>query len=335
MAIRISRSTAELFTLVVLAAIALLAVVPDADAQFKGANGRVFYISEDSSGNKRIFSSKASGGSRKIVSPVWLDPSSVAVSPNGRMLAICGGRAADEEYSIFLGSATGGKFRRLARGCSPGFSPSGKKLVYTITLPNGLRDRYEVRTIKTSGKARRTIFRPTDRWLSDTRFTPNGKRIVFTATIDPNVGDYDTEVYSIRSRDGRGEQQITNDGGFDIDYTNPDVSPNGKRLLVAAYDGFTNRRSIVGVPIGGGPIDIIATPDSDQFDYSAPVYSPDGKRVIFERSDSAFVEYYLIFQGRLTGALPNQALQDPPLVVPTPPASPFGAFGPVWGARPK
>ena len=105
--------------------------------------------------------------------------------------------------------------------------------------------------------------------------------------------------------------------------------------IVAAYDGFTDRRSIVGVPIGGGPIDIIATPESDQFDYSFPVYSPDGKRMVFERGDSAFIEYYLVFQGRLTGARPDQSLQNPPLVVPTPPASSFGAFGPVWGARPR
>lgn len=332
---RLSRSFVRLFVAAAIAAVALVAFAPRADAQFEGTNGRIFYISEDSSGNQRVFSSKASGGRRRIVSPVGLAPSSIAVSPNGRMIAICGGREADREYWLFLGRTTGGKFRRLVRGCDPGFSPSGKKLVYTTTLPNGLRDRYEIRTIETNGKGRRTIFRPSDRWLSDTRFTPNGKRIVFTATIDPNVGAYDTEVYSIRSRDGRGEQQITNDGGFDIDYTNPDVSPNGKRLLVAAYDGVTNRRSIVGVPIGGGPIDIIATPNSDQFDYDAPAYSPDGKRVTFERSDSAFVEYYLVFQGRLTGALPNQALQDLPLVVPTPATSSFGAFGPVWGARPK
>jgi Tol biopolymer transport system component len=177
--------------------------------------------------------------------------------------------------------------------------------------------------------------RPSERWLFDVMFTPNGKRIVFTASIDPNVGVYDKEVYSIRASDGRSERQITNDGGFDIDYGNPDVSPGGKRVVVAAYDGVTNRRSVVTVPIGGGPIDIIASPDSDQFDFNDPMYSPDGKRMLLVRSDSAFDEYYLIFQNRLTGAVPNQALLDPPLLVPSPPASPFGAFGPVWAARPR
>ena len=274
---RLSRSVSWLSLPVVLAAMLLLAVAPEADAQFRGKNGRVFYISADASGNQRVFSSKASGSGRKIVSPEGLDPSSLAVSPNGRRLAICGGRAADVDDWIFVGRVSGGKFRRVVKGCDPGFSPSGKRLVYTVALPNGLRDRYEIRTVGTDGKSRRTVFRPSDRWLSDTMFTPNGKRIVFTATIDPNVG----------------------------------------------------------VPIGGGPIDIIATPESDQFDYNYPIYSPDGKRVIFERGDSAFVEYYLIFQGRLTGALPNQSLQNPPLVVPSPPASPFGAFGPVWAARPR
>jgi Tol biopolymer transport system component len=332
---RLSRSVSWPSLLVALAALLLLAAAPEAGAQFKGKNGRVFYISADNSGNQRVFSSKASGSGRRIVSPAWLRPTSVSASPDGRRLAICGGRAADVDDWIFLGRVSGGKFRRVVKGCDPGFSPSGKKLVYTITLPDGLRDRYEVRTVKTNGRSRRTVFRPSDRWLSDTMFTPNGKRIVFTATIDPNVGDYDTEVYSIRATDGRGERQITNDGGFDIDYAHADVSPNGKRIVVAAYDGFTNRRSIVGVPIGGGPIDIIARPESDQFDYNFPIYSPDGKRVIFERSDSAFVEYYLIFQGRLTGALPDQSLQNPPVVVPSPPASPFGAFGPVWAARTK
>lgn len=320
---------------VVLAAMLLLAVAPEADAQFRGKNGRVFYISADASGNQRVFSSSASGSGRRIVSPAGLRPTSVSVSPDGRRLAICGGRAADVDDWIFVGRVSGGKFRRVVKGCDPGFSPSGKRLVYTVTLPNGLRDRYEIRMVGTDGKSRRTVFRPSDRWLSDTMFTPNGKRIVFTATIDPNVGDYDTEVYSIRASDGHGERQITNDGGLDIDFAHADVSPNGKRIVVAAYDGFTNRRGIVGVPIGGGPIDIIATPESDQFDYNYPIYSPDGKRVIFERGDSAFVEYYLIFQGRLTGALPNQSLQNPPLVVPSPPASPFGAFGPVWAARPR
>jgi Tol biopolymer transport system component len=329
------RPAVQLLALFALASIASIAATSDAEAQFKGANGRLFYVSEDASGDQRVFSSKASGSGRKIVSPEGLDPSSLAVSPNGRRLAICGGRAADEDSWIFLGRTSGGKFRRVVKGCDPGFSPSGRKLVYTIALPDGLRDRYEIRTVATSGRSRRTILRPRDRWLSDTRFTPNGKRIVFTATIDPNVGDYDTEVYSIRSSDGRRERQITNDGGFDIDYAHADVAPDGRRIIVAAYDGFTDRRSIVGVPIGGGPIDIIATPESDQFDYSSPVYSPDGKRMAFERSDSAFIEYYLVFQGRLTGARPDQSLQNPPLVVPTPPSSSFGAFGPVWGARPK
>jgi Tol biopolymer transport system component len=332
---RLSRSVSWLYLPVVLAAMLLLAVAPEANAQFRGKNGQIFYISADTSGNQRVFSSRVSGSGRRIVSPPGLYPSSVAVSPNGRTLAICGGRAGDEDYWIFLGRTSGGKFRRVVKGCDPGFSPSGRRLVYTITLPDGLRQRFEIRTVKTNGSSRRTILRPSDRWLYDTQFTPNGKRIVFTATIDPNVGDYDTEVYSIRARDGKRQEQITNDGGFDIDYRNPDVSPGGKRVVVSAYDGFMNRRSVVTVPISGGPIDIIASPDSDQFDFDDPMYSPDGKRMLLERSDSAFDEYYLIFQNRLTGAVPNQALLDPPLLVPSPAASAFGAFGPVWAPKPR
>jgi Tol biopolymer transport system component len=306
-----------------------------ASAQVKGKNGRVFYISSDASGEQRVFSSKVSGGGRRVVSPVGLDPSSVAVSPNGRVLAITGGRAADRDNWIFLGKATGGRFRRLVKGSDAGFSPNGRKIVFVAQLPNGPLESYEIRTIKTNGKGRRRLLAPPDRWLYDPQFTPDGKRIVFTATIDPNVGDYDTEVYSIRARDGKRQAQITNDGGFDIDYRNPDVSPGGKRVVVAAYDGVTNRRSVVTVPIGGGPIDIIASPDSDQFDFDDPMYSPDGKRMLLERSDSAFDEYYLIFQNRLTGAVPNQALLDPPLLVPSPAASAFGAFGPVWAPKPR
>lgn len=337
---RIRRTAARFAVPIALASMLLLVGATDANAQFKGKNGRIFYISSDPSGNQRVFSSNASGKGRRVISPVGLDPSSVAVSPNGRVLAITGYRAADRDEWIFLGKATGGRFRRLVKGLESGFSPNGRKLVFVRETDVDPLDgpplyAYEIRTIKTNGKGRRKLLDPPERWLYDTQFTPNGKRILFTATVDPNVGDYDTEVYSIRASDGRGERQITDDHGFNIDYSEPDPSPNGKRVAVAAYDGFTNRRGIVSVPAGGGPIDIVATPDSDQFDFSEPMYSPDGKRMLFERSDSAFDEYYLIFQSRLTGAVPNQALLDPPSLVPSPPASSFGAFGPVWAPKPR
>ncbi|MFM9042880.1 MAG: TolB family protein [bacterium] len=331
----LSRPAARLFALLTLVVVALITFSQEAEAQFKGKNGRIFYISVDPSGDQRVFSSKVSGGGRKIVSPPGLDPSSVAVSPNGRVRAISGGRPQDTVEWIFLGRSGGGKFRRLVKGRAPGFSPNGRRLVYIKTTDLALSERFEIRTIRTNGRSRRTLIAPVDRWLFDTQYTPNGKRIVFTATVDPNVGDYDFEVYSIRSSDGRRERQITDDGGFDIDFRNPDVSPSGKRVAVAAYDGVLSRRSICTVPIGGGPIDVVATPDSAQFDFDAPMYSPDGRRMVFERIDSAFDEYYLIFQNRLIGELPNQSLAEPALVVPTPPASPFGAFGPVWSPRPR
>lgn len=322
--------------LLVAGAVAItLLLAPDAEAQFKGKNGRIFFISEDDSGNQRVFSTKPAGGGRRIVSPVGLDPEAVAVSPDGRKLAITGGRAGDLDEWIFIGSTRGGKFRRLIKGRYPKFSPTGRKLVYTERVEAGPLDRYRIRTVEVSGRRSRVIFAPADRWILDTQFTPNGKRIVFTATVDPNLGPYDTEVYSIRANGRRRERQITNDGGFNIDFSNPDVAPNGRRLLVAAYDGVATRRSIVSVPIGGGPIDILATPSAAEHDYNSPMYSPDGRRVTLERSDSNFDEYYLVFQSRVVGSLSDRSLETPLSLVPSPPASPFGAFGPAWGARPK
>ena len=311
-----------------------LSVASTAEAQFKGRNGRIFYISDDASGNQRVFSSTAAGRLRKIVSPVGLDPDTLAVSPNGRKLAICGSRVTDQASWIFTGPAAGGKFRRLVEGCDPAFSPEGQRLAYTITVEDQVVvQRSELRTIGVNGKKRKTILRPPNLWLGSLAWTPNGRRIVFAGRQNPNLGPFDKEVYSVLARTGRDQRQITDDQGLNVDFKDPDVSPNGRRVVVSAYDGAMSQASIVSLPVGGGPIDVIATPSDAQFDYEEPTYSPDGKRIVFVRRDGNFEEYYLLFQGRLDGAVPNQSLMSPPLRVPTPSASPFGAFGGVWAAR--
>ena len=315
--------------------LAMIVATP-AGATFKGDNGRVLYISDDASGDQRVYSSTASGERRRIVTPRGLDPGPLAVSPNGRTLAVSGYREGDRTEWIYVGSVKAGRFRKLAKGSEPTFSPNGRKVAYVRIVGEEPNTDYQLRVARLNGKGDRSILRTRGRaWISSPVWTPNGSRIVFDRTPNPNSAPFDQEIFSVRARDGRGKKQLTDDRGLNVDFTNPDVSPNGKRVVFSAYDGALTRRSIATVPVSGGPLDILATPPNGDLDYRDPSYSPDGRRIIFERQDFAFDEYYLIFTARLTGRLPNQSLVTPFAQTQSPAASPFGAFGPVWAPRPR
>jgi len=117
-------------------------------------------------------------------------------------------------FDICTVEANGTNFTIHTRGCSPSYSPDGKKIVYTNTENDKFAHIY-VLDIESGQSSQLTSGSYYNR---NPRFSPDGKYIVFSSTKDTNPTDIRWNIFYL-STDGLGLTRLTqgdahNDGAF-------------------------------------------------------------------------------------------------------------------------
>lgn len=201
------------------------------------------------------------------------------LSFDGRMLGISNNSPEDSGASIvYTVPATGGIPKRItAKGPSylHGWSPDGRWLLF-IGQRNNDFDVYKISS--GGGEEIRLTSAP---GLDDgAEFTPDGKYIYFNSARTGRM-----QLWRMRP-DGSGQEQVLKD---DFNDWFPHISPDGKwivfisfPLTVAADDHpFYKHVMIRLMPIGGGPVRVIAYVYGGQGTINVPSWSPDSKRLAF------------------------------------------------------
>jgi TolB protein len=201
------------------------------------------------------------------------------LSFDGRMLGISNNSPEDSGVSIvYTVPSTGGMPKRItATGPSylHGWSPDGRWLLF-IGQRNKEFDVYKISSA--GGQEIRLTSAP---GLDDgAEFTPDGKYIYFNSARTGRM-----QLWRMRPG-GSGQEQVLSD---EFNDWFPHVSPDGKwiafisfPLTVAADDHpFYKRVMIRLMPIGGGPVRVIAYVYGGQGTINVPSWSPDSKRLAF------------------------------------------------------
>jgi Tol biopolymer transport system component len=208
------------------------------------------------------------------------------LSFDGRVLGISDQSLPGGQSTIFVLPAEGGipkRITRLAPSYLHGFSPDGRRLVYT----GGRGGNFDVYTIAADGGEPEV--RLTDHpGLDDgPEYSPDGRYIYFNSTR----GGGPMQLWRMKA-DGQDPEPVTNDG-----FNNwfPHLSPDGQTIAFLSFgpevasDDHPYYRQVALrlLPVAGGTPRVIAYLYGGQGTLNVPSWSPDGTHLAFV-SNSAF-----------------------------------------------
>ena len=247
---------------IIASAVLLAFPVALAHATSPGRNGRIALEGDTKLG---IYTVKPSGKDLTRITPKRPFAFEPAYSPDGKWIAF------ERDGKLLKMRNDGSRVTKLAKYTGGGginqcisWSPDGKHLLYD-------RDDDIWRVGSTGHHAKRIIPGPT--FQDCPSYAPNGKRFVFCRN-DPNAG-IDLVV---ADADGSNAQILagTPNGGTAFGPTEPDWSPDGKRIaFIQNGGGGADIGSIK--PNGTGAQTLVATGKTE----IDPAYSPDGKQIAY------------------------------------------------------
>jgi Tol biopolymer transport system component len=284
-----------------LLALALCLLLPGSvNAAFPGANGKIAFV------NKRNFTPQTgwqqvdvwtinpdgsgatnlTNGAGKNSGPEW--------SPDGKRIVFYSDRDGNNE--IYVMNADGSAPTRLTNDPlddrTPSWSPDGQKIVFSSTRGDGQTPYYnwDIYTMNPDGSnvARLIDFPSFALWPV---WSPKGDKIVFTGE-PPSQYPYD-ELYSANA-DGSG---VTPLSGFDaeVDSTEPDWSPDARKIAWAEEYGYSNNTGNCGYEIGCIAVAVMNADGTNPVrltggDYNrSPAWSPDGTKIAYNRNVQALM----------------------------------------------
>lgn len=254
----------RLKVILALSASVLASALPlaSAHAASPGKNGRLALEGDTKLG---IYTVKPSGKDLTRITPKLPFAFEPSFSPNGKLIAF------ERDGKLLKMRADGSHLTKLAKYSGGGginqcisWAPDGKSLLYD-------RDD-DIWTVKSNGNgAKRIIPGPT--FQDCPSYAPNGKRFVFCRN-DPNGGI----DLVITDRDGSHAQILagTPNGGTAFGPTEPDWSPDGKRIAFIQNGG--GGADIGSIKPNGTGANVLVSGKKTEVD---PAYSPDGKQIAY------------------------------------------------------
>ena len=257
---RVMRSLAMLLA----GALLLLASLAPAEASFPGANGRLYFTSNEGT-FLQVYSMESDGGDVLEVATNYLQPS---FAPDGRSFAAIG---YSTRAGLFVVSANGTSSEFIPEESDggpshPSFSPDGTRVAFQ------------------AGERRIAIVNLADgamRWLDipgifselEPSWSPDGKRIAFIGVKVIADGLFDRELYVTSPRGGTAIQLT--DG--DVVPRRPTWSPDSTMI---AFETTNNPApDVLVVPAAGG--DAFNVTESIEGGARDPTWAPDGSRIAY------------------------------------------------------
>jgi len=208
------------------------------------------------------------------------------MSPDGRSVVFSRYNGAGLElWRLDLG--TGGEQRLTSGGAvnvEPRLSPDGKRIAWVSTQgtghfnlfiadigPDGLRNARPLLGERQS-KISRYYYSTYDHALNPS-WTPDGKRILYVTNNEVAWGTGD--IWSVAADHPSDRRKILSE---ETSWSaRPEMSPDGKQVLLASYHGRQWRQLWLTTPDGAAPLPL----SFGDFDLSSARWSPDGERVAY------------------------------------------------------
>lgn len=269
---------------------ALCSVVPAAQGEFRGRNGKIAFMRDDGERWQLWVANADLTDQRQLTSgqddggwPVW--------APHGRdLIAFQSERndpdIADDDFvfDIFLMRPDGTSLVQLTDGsgyaADPAWSPDGNRIAFDDDF--GDPSAQGIFTMRANGTdiKRVTSIPPDGEFDAAPRYSPDGRRLVFTrVTLD---GDRENAVLYVVDVDGRHLHRVT---PFSIGAGDADWSPDGRSLV---FEGDTARgyhSDVLTVHPDGTHLHNLTHYDGASNGGADPVYAPDGTRILFLKAD--------------------------------------------------
>ena len=213
----------------------------------------------------------------------------IAWSPKGRWIAYNSDYDGNEQWDLFLVSASNGQVVNLTNTPEvseegAAWSPDGEKLAYSVKpkqSPN-----YEIDTIEILTKKVMHLTSKTPAQLNNSSpiWSKDGKWIVFT---QQNSAGKDANIFIVSTDGGKAANLTPHQGEHNFIAT--DISPDGKTVLITsnAANGYEN----------AGLLDVttkkIIWLTSDKWETTSGRFSPDGKRLTWTANVDGNQDVYL------------------------------------------
>ncbi len=290
------RARSLTFALVMVAAVlaagvvALVGTTKPAEAAFPGANGKIVFVSDrttgtgvdNPTGDKEIFTMNDDGtGLTQLThnTSSWdLQP---AWSADGTQIAFMSNRpAADNttDYEIYKMDADGENEVPLTNNAvedsnpawSPVLSSGGTKIAFTST-----RDGYYDLYMMSSNGSNQVRLTKNTNLDARPAWSPNGTRIAFHSN---RSGNY--EVYAMKPRPEGKRNRPVNLSRHSSSDEEPNWSPDGTQIAFLSKRGVGGDNEIYKMDVDG--TDQSPLTENGEFD-SDPTWSPDGTQITFFR----------------------------------------------------
>ncbi|HEY2363817.1 MAG TPA: DPP IV N-terminal domain-containing protein, partial [Candidatus Angelobacter sp.] len=213
----------------------------------------------------------------------------ISWSPKGRWIAYNSDYDGNEQWDLFLVSASNGQVVNLTNTPEvseegAAWSPDGEKLAYSVKpkqSPN-----YEIDVIEILTKKVTHITSNTPAQLSNTNaiWSRDGKWIVFT---QQNSAGKDANVFIVSASGGRATNLTPHEG--ERNFTASDIAPDGKTVLITsnAGNGYENAALL---DVATKKITWLT---AEKWETTSGKFSPDGKRLTWTTNNDGSQDLYI------------------------------------------